>query len=156
MFARGPYVNSRKLSTIFDNAVTPVEPLLFLYPRWFTFMVRQQTTVSRLRATEFAAKFHSRDKERYASRRRFNPPPSVTNVSSRALSSAERKAAAPVIACPSSPVLKAPESDFDTKEPKNDTGNVDIGSTEHRETRPTFGGRLPVQAFPQQLVPGAH
>lgn len=136
MFARGPYVNSRKLSTIFDNAVTPVEPLLFLYPRWFTFMVRQQTTVSRLRATEFAAKFHSRDKERYASRRRFNPPPSVTNVSSRALSSAERKAAAPVIACPSSPVLKAPESDFDTEEQKNDTGNVDIGSTEHRETRP--------------------
>lgn len=134
MFARGcSYVNSRKLSTVFDNAVAPVapvEPLLFLYPRWFTSTIRQQTTVS-------PAKVHSRDRERYASRRCFHPPPlSVTKVSSRALSSAERKAAAPANVCLSSPVLRAPETEFGAEEQKNDNGNMHIGSTENRGTSP--------------------
>ncbi|KAI9929184.1 hypothetical protein AWENTII_001117 [Aspergillus wentii] len=48
MFTRGrPCLRRRGLSAVLDNVVAgPEEPLLFLYPRWFTSAVRQQRSIA--------------------------------------------------------------------------------------------------------------
>ncbi|EIT76617.1 hypothetical protein AO1008_06596 [Aspergillus oryzae 100-8] len=53
MLSRGrPCLKRRVLSTVLDTvAVGPDEPLLFLYPRWFTAAVRQRRSISSTKCT---------------------------------------------------------------------------------------------------------
>jgi hypothetical protein len=74
MFARGtPCLNGRKLSIFLDGVVNipSDEPLLFLYPRWFTSAIRQKTSASMINAAK--ARNNYRESKYHLCRRLLHP-----------------------------------------------------------------------------------